>query len=591
MSKASPSNTSSSNAQAADGHASDTPVQRSPFSDLPEFAADQVMDQTAAHQRAGRRPGSGANGQGLDGQDLSGERQSVGMAADGLHVQPDAQRLIGAVSHEMRNPLNGILGMAHLLSDTDLDAAQRSYLDAIRSSGDILLTLVNDLLDLTALQSGHVPLALSQCDIGQLINQTLELAAPRAHSKGLSLGSFIDPMITDPLDLDAGRVRQVLTNLVSNAIKFTDQGGVRVDVHLEHQGQTCDLLIDVHDTGQGIAQKDQALVFQPFGRTQSAHVAGTEGTGLGLPLSRGLAEAMGGALRLVSSKPFHGSHMQLRVPVTSQKTEGPADLRFHEQTVLIAMAASPERDALADTLSSLGAHVRFAERMEGLDGPPKGVHHVMVDAAFDHAMLWARLCLPGTGIRPVILLRPDSRSQLPDLRDAGFSGYLIRPVRQSSLLSILTDRFGAQADDVFLSDPADIGATNPADSDKRIKTVLLAEDSPVNALLARTALERAGHSVTVVDDGARAIAAAGAQSMHGSPFDVILLDLSMPVLDGFSGARQIRAAGYTGRIIAISGNTEPDLDARLEAAGFDAFVQKPIMPETLQALVANTATA
>lgn len=547
---------------------------RNPLADLPEFAADQAMD---SQQKK-------VNGTGHD--TGYGSRTSGHGSAE-----PDAIRLIGAVSHEMRNPLNGILGMAHLLSDTDLDAAQRSYLEAIRSSGDVLLTLVNDLLDLTALQSGNVPLTLSKCDITQLINQTLELAAPRAHSKGLALGSFIDPSITDPLDLDAGRVRQVLTNLVSNAIKFTDQGGVRVDVRLELEAESCSLMIDVHDTGQGISETDQALVFQPFGRTKSAHVAGTEGTGLGLPLSKGLAEAMGGTLRLINSKPFHGSHLQLCVPVAAAAaSDEPQDLRFLNQSVLIAMSASPERDALADTMSAFGAHVRFAERTEGLDGPPEGVHHVLVDAAFDHAMLWARLCLPGTGIRPVILLRPDSRAQLPDLRDAGFSGYLIRPVRQSSLVSMLTDRFGAKADDIFLADPADVSAMGHVQSGERTKTILLAEDSPVNALLARTALERAGHSVTVVDDGARAIAAAGAQSMHGRPFDVILLDLSMPVLDGFSGARQIRAAGYTGRIIAISGNTEPDLDARLDAAGFDAFVQKPIMPETLQALVAGAAT-
>jgi signal transduction histidine kinase/CheY-like chemotaxis protein len=536
------------------------------FDDLPEFAADQANDERSGRAKA----------------------PITDHAAD---VRPDALRLIGAVSHEMRNPLNGILGMAHLLSDTDLDASQRSYLEAIRASGDVLLTLVNDLLDLTALQSGHVPLTLSRCNVDQMVNQALELAAPRAHGKGLALGSHIDPAVQEPLDLDAGRVRQVLTNLVSNAIKFTDQGGVRVDVSLDREGPGSSLVIDVRDTGHGIAEKDQALIFQPFGRTKSAHVAGTEGNGLGLPLSRGLAEAMGGTLQLVNSTPFHGSHMQLRVPVAVGAIDEPGKQRFEGQTVLLAMSASPERDALADTLTDFGAHVRFAERTDGLDGPPEGVHHVLVDAAFDHAMLWARLCLPGTGIRPVILLRPDSRAQLNDLRDAGFSGYLIRPVRQTSLVTMLTDRFGTEDDAVFLSDPADLDPDEAAPPEKHKKTVLLAEDSPVNALLARTALERAGHDVTVVDDGARAIATAGAQDLNGAPFDVILLDLSMPVLDGFSSARQIRAAGYSGRIIAISGNTEPELAARLEEAGFDAFVQKPIMPETLQALVADSATA
>lgn len=566
MSKPSPSaKTGSAVDSSRSASANGSLSERSLLTDLPDFSADQALDQP-------QRPLSEG-----DWKEATPDAQSV---------QPDALQLIGAVSHEMRNPLNGILGMAHLLSDTDLDAAQRSYLEAIRSSGDVLLTLVNDLLDLTALRSGSVPLTLSTCNINQLINQTLELAAPRAHAKGLALGSYIDPAVHETLDLDAGRVRQILSNLVSNAIKFTDQGGVRLDVRLEDTDQTCHLIFDVYDTGHGISETDQALIFQPFGRARSAHVAGTEGTGLGLPLSKGLAEAMGGILRLVSSRPFHGSHMQLVVPVASQPNEASGHARFAGQTVLIAMSASPERDALADTLKAFGAQVRFAERTDGLDGPPDGVQEVLVDASFDHAMLWARLCLPGTGIRPVMLLRPDDRANLPDLRDAGFSGYLIRPVRQSSLVTMLTDRFGVQSDDVFLADPADLD--NPGQEHGRpAKTVLLAEDSPVNALLARTALERAGHAVTVVDDGARAIAAAGAQSLQGEPFDVILLDLSMPVLDGFSGARQIRAAGYSGRIIAISGNTEPDLGARLRAAGFDAFVQKPIMPETLQALVCD----
>lgn len=548
----------------------------------------------------------------------------------------DAVRLIGAVSHEMRNPLNGILGMAHLLADTQLDGAQRNYLDGIQTSGTVLLTLVNDLLDLTALQSGKVAMTKAPSDIAQLVNQTLELAAPRAHSKGLGLGSFVDRALSQALDptdgsasgpilsLDAGRVQQILTNLVSNAIKFTDEGGVRINANIEYDAaDDAFLVFDVIDSGHGIALKDQNLVFAPFGRTQSALTQGTEGTGLGLPLSRGLAGAMGGELTLVRSQPQHqtqkpgdhGTHMRLRVPVDGARLPPKKrDTRQDDQpllgeTVLIASQPNfghndqgdvsgfnpcPELGALCDTLTNLGATVRVVGQASALNGPPQGVDHVLIDAQFDHAMLWARLCLPGTGVRPVTLLKPDQRSQLINLRDAGFGGYLIRPVRQSSLVAMLTDRFGSHEDDAFLADPVDALDDMSADT-QRTQSILLADDNPVNALLAQKALEKAGHTVTVVDDGARAIAAVlerleqsdGARSC----FDTVILDLSMPVLDGFASARQMRSAGYKGRIVALSGNTDPDLESKLLAAGFEGFAQKPISPAALQKLVGSKPSA
>ncbi len=523
-------------------------------------------------------------------------------------------KLIGAVSHEMRNPLNGILGMAHLLNETPLDGAQRNYLEGIATSGEVLLALVNDLLDLTALQNGAIEPSPAPTDLAHLVNQCIELAAPRAHAKALTIGGTIDPILgawqDDPsfIDIDGGRVRQVLTNLLSNAIKFTDAGGVGLSLKLASAGDlggldayaptasTADLthlVCDVRDTGHGIAPDDQQRIFEPFGRTKSAQIGAIEGTGLGLPLSRGLARAMDGDLTLVESARGAGTTMRFTLPLlASFKPAVPKDaLPLAAQRVLLvvqpAVAGSPESDLLEATLQGLGAEVRTVSAADALNGAPENIDHVLVDAAFDHAMLWSRLCLPQVGLRPVILLRPDDRHLLADLRDAGFSGYLIRPVRQASLVAMLTHRFDADGAEGFLADPAD---KEPSDTKAARQRILIGEDNPVNARLAKAALERAGHAVTLVGDGARVIALATQPDEDSPPFDLVLLDLAMPVLDGFAAARQLRNAGFAGRVIAYSGNTDPHLPDQLKKAGFDGFAQKPLAPSALQALVSGEPT-
>ncbi|MEM6383382.1 MAG: response regulator [Pseudomonadota bacterium] len=559
-------------------------------------------------QSAGATDRSNATEHGRQGQ--AGSADAASPSTDDGAARHEAVRLIGAVSHEMRNPLNGILGMAHLLADTTLDKAQRNYLEAIQSSADVLLTLVNDLLDLTALQSGAVPIKRTPCDIDQLVNQTLELAAPAAHAHGLALGSFVDPSIAYPLRVDAARVRQILTNLVSNAVKFTRSGGVRVDVRLSHKPAAthhdfepllakpvtakspdadATLIIEVSDTGDGIEPGEQGLIFEPFGRSKSAHIMGTQGTGLGLPLSRGLATAMGGTLELAHSEPASGTCMRLAIPIEDCPIALSADVGpLDGLRVLIAMLAdedeqiSIEAETLAASLRAAGATTRLVSDAAQLNGPPHNTDHVLIDHRFSHAVLWARLCLPGTGIRPVVLINAEERNELAELQRAGFGGYLMRPVRRASMIAMLTDRFQSDQDSGFRNDPADREPSSCV-AISEAKSILLADDSPVNALLVKAALERAGHTVMTVDDGARAIALAHDQA--GSPFDMILLDLSMPVLDGFAAARQIRAQGFTGRIIAISGNTDPEIDSKLAKAGFDGFAQKPVTPDELEKLV------
>ncbi len=514
-------------------------------------------------------------------------------------TSPDALALIGAVSHEMRNPLNGILGMAHLLGESKLDAAQRSYLNAIATSGDVLLALVNDLLDLTALRSGAITPAPEPTHIPDLLNQCVELAAPTAHTKGLGLGSTLDTALGagngEPLllEIDGARVRQVVTNLLSNAIKFTRTGGVRLSARLTNTRDAARLDIEVEDTGHGIPHKEQARIFEPFGRADLARAAGIEGTGLGLPLSRGLAQALGGSLDLVRSAPGKGTVMRFSLPLADQPamlatlaTESlpkPPPKPLANKSVLLVLAPeladTPEAQALCETLELLGASARVVSQADALTGPPRNVDHVLLDARFDHAMLWARLCLPAAGIRPTILLTPDNRAVLSGLQDTGFSGYLIRPVRQSSLQAMLTHRFEGNTQDGFLHDPADAAAARHAANPLN---VLLVDDNAINALMAKTALQRAGHNTTVADDGQQAL---DAVKKDRDTFDAVLLDLSMPVLDGFQTARAMRDIGFSGRIIAYTANTEKNLQSDIRRAGFDALAQKPLKPDALIALV------
>lgn len=566
---------------------SDSPSPEQPCLSSPEYAAP-VASQGMADKDP--EPGDGKASLGKDAAHQNAEK-------------PDAVRLIGAVSHEMRNPLNGILGMAHLLSETELSPSQRSYLEAIETSGGLLLTLVNDLLDLTALQSGAVTVNTSPVSVMQLINQIMELEAPRAHAKQLGLGSVVDPVLAEPIIADPVRLRQVISNLLSNAVKFTRTGGVKLDAWLEG-AEAPMLVIDVLDTGDGIAPNDQALIFQPFGRTGAAEASGAEGTGLGLPLSRGLAEAMNGRLDLVTSSMGVGTHMRLSIPLIWADADGEDDRSsttedshasrpLEAKRVLLVVtpdySSTPETEALCATLSMLGASVDTVSEAARLAGLHDAYDHVLIDITFDYAVLWARLNLPALGLRPVMLVRPSERERLEALATAGFSGYLIRPVRQSSLTAMLTDQFGTRPTDGFLPDPADAETIDPpSDSDaspenEPTRHMLMADDSPVNALLGEAALSRAGYKVTVVTNGAEAVDAMREVGPEG--FDGVVLDLTMPVMDGFQAAKAMRALGFEGRIVAVSGTTDPELDRKVEAAGFDAFAVKPIAPDALAALM------
>ena len=480
--------------------------------------------------------------------------------------------LLASLSHELRTPLNGVLGMADLLAGTRLDAHQRAYLTALRESGEHLLGLVNDVLDLAKIESLGFALHPAATDVERLLQGTVELLSPRAHAKGLEIAWAAEAGLPR-VWADAGRLRQILLNLAGNAVKFTDAGGVLVSAsRAETTGEGLALRFSVRDTGPGVAEAERERIFEPFAQGAMSRPGQIESTGLGLAIVRRLAEAFGGRIEL-ESQPGHG-----------------AEFCF-EAVFPEAVAAEPDRSLAGLTIAVVGAHPILAEaaarQIEACGGIPlRFASAVRARAApegcpvlVDYGGRAQRRPRPVPGHPSIILLRPEERARIPSLKRAGFSGYLIKPLRRQSLavriLAIAGTRPAPQA--------------RPAIEDERARSapargarVLLAEDNPINAILGRALLEREGCVVDRVQTGPEAVEAARSQA-----YDLILLDLRMPGLGGLEAAAAIRREGVTTPIAAITADAFEDTRLKCLEAGRDDFPPKPIEPAALRAALAR----
>jgi signal transduction histidine kinase/CheY-like chemotaxis protein len=509
----------------------------------------------------------------------SGERLYSGALVDAQtaptsdYEERDHMRFFAAMSHEMRTPLNGILGMAGLLLDSPLDPNQRAHAEAIRQSGATLLSLVNDILDFSKIDAGRMELESAPFDVAQLVQAVAELLAPRAAAKSVDIATFVDPNTPYRLRGDEARVRQILLNLVGNGVKFTDRGGVSIEAVVE--SQTADrarIAFIVADSGPGIARDLQERIFDEFG--QAGERRG-EGTGLGLAISRKLARAMGGDVR-VESAPGAGS--------------------------TFTFAASFEIDALADPFKrGDGGEIVFAARSGILLRTLTKQLAACVDAeivAADtleaaHAALAARpsatlICdrplaeeggadLAGRAGRAIALLAATERAALSQLQLAGYDGYLVKPVRRSTLARELQRRTRpAQT-------PPPAPAMQPVSVAEGRRRLLLAEDNHINAVLATALIKRLGHHVDVAVNGKRAV-----EAVQAATFDLVLMDMHMPELDGLEAARQIRRLpGQAAQtpIVALTANAMASDRLKCLAAGMNDFLSKPFEPSELAALI------
>ncbi|KAA5803655.1 response regulator [Alkalicaulis satelles] len=492
------------------------------------------------------------------GRDVSAARE----AARGKSV------FFASVTHELRTPLAGALGAADLLRETGLKPDQMAYLDVVRASAEHALRLIDDILDLSRLEAGALALRPEPVDLRGLIEDACEMLALRAAQKGLTLDHVICPDVPELIRADPGRVRQILFNLAGNAVKFTDSGGVLVEAEYRKGA----IRLSVRDTGPGISEDDQTRLFEHFERG-AQEGSGAPGAGLGLAMVRRLAEAAGGQAG-ISSSPGAGALFWCQWPAEAL-APAPRARPLAGRTVLVAAPEAFQRQALAAQASCLGAHALAAEDIEtawALAADQTGPLTLILSEAWADEAGGLKTAAPRA--RLLALARPETKDLFSAAaRPAGFDGWLVAPVRLRSLAAF------AAGQDADAAPPSTAAKAPVRGRPLAGLSVLLAEDDPVNTLIARTVLERLGARVTHAADGRAAVEAAA-----GGEHDAAILDLRMPVMDGLAAARAIRAlpgAASAMPLAALTANaTEADRTLCL-AAGMDAFLTKPLDPDVL----------
>ena len=516
---------------------------------------------------------------------IAGEDALVEARARAEAANEAKSRFLATVSHEFRTPLNGILGMADLLTDTGPDAEQATYVAALRTSGEALLALVDDILDFAKVEAGRLELVEEPFDPVQLVETVAELMAPRAQAKGIELAAHIAPELPARLVGDRDRLRQILLNLVGNAVKFTEAGGVGLS--LASVGDRLE--ITVADTGPGIPADRLETIFGEFEQLDHGADIRQAGAGLGLAIVRRLARLMGGEVH-AESRLGEGATFRVTLPLLVARDAPAARIpHWPRQHVLLVSPAPFAARFLAETIRATGASVSIAATAEAARAKLVGddpATAVLIDHALGDAPAKELAATAGAvGLRDcLVLLSPHARRQFGSPQEAGFSGFLIKPVRTRSLY----ERLG----NGLLPGPSAVGSPDLAATPLRQPgaglTVLVAEDNEINALLATRTLERFGCTAIWARDGREALKRVEA-SFAGTapPLALALLDVRMPVMTGLDCARAVRALerrlghAATLPLVAVTANVSAADRAAAFAAGMDDCLAKPLGREAL----------